>query len=105
MDLLGDFGKAGGNAQQPHRARGRESQGGQTPPLLLARLPASPTRCEEVVREKSSLSSPRGRDEAAGGTAVRTGYELSVKARSDRTVRQPWRVPERLPPRGRAARP
>ena len=33
-----------------------ELQGGQTPPLLLARLSAPPTQREEVVRETSTLT-------------------------------------------------
>jgi hypothetical protein len=36
--------------------RGRGAPGGQTPPLLLARLSASPTQCKEVVWETGALT-------------------------------------------------
>jgi len=49
MDLLGHFGKTGSDPQSPNSTRGRGSAGRQTPPLLLARLSASPAEREEVV--------------------------------------------------------
>jgi|SRR5579872_2070791 len=58
MDLLGDLGQARNDAQPPNPTRGRGAPGGQTSPLLLARLSASPTQREEVVREASTLTMP-----------------------------------------------
>ena len=49
MDLLGHLGEAGNDAQPPDRTRSRGTPGGQTPPVLLARLSASPTERKEVV--------------------------------------------------------
>ena len=56
MDLLGHLGQTRTNAQPPNPTRGRGASGGQTPPLLLARLSASPPQREEVVRETIALT-------------------------------------------------
>jgi hypothetical protein len=49
MDLLDHLGQARSYAQPPNSTRGRGTPDGQTPPMLLARLSASPTQRKEVV--------------------------------------------------------
>jgi len=49
MDLLGHLGQARIDARPPNPTRGRGAYGGETPPLLLAWMPASPTRRQEMV--------------------------------------------------------
>jgi len=49
MDLLGHLGQARNHAQPQNNSRGRGTPGGQTPPLLLAGLSASPAQRKEVV--------------------------------------------------------
>ena len=49
MDLLGHLGETRNDAQPPNPTRGRGTPGGQTAPLLLARVSASPTQRKEVV--------------------------------------------------------
>jgi len=56
MDLLGHLGQTRNNAKPSNPTRAQGTSGGQTPPLLLAWLSASPTRREEVVRETSALT-------------------------------------------------
>jgi hypothetical protein len=69
MDLLGYFRETRNDAQPTNPTRDRGSAGGQTPPLLLARLSASSTQREEVVREPSALT-PRYRGmECRSGTS------------------------------------
>jgi hypothetical protein len=59
MDLLGHLGQTRNDAQPPNPTRGRGAPGGQTPPLLLARMSASPTQRKEVGRETSALTTPQ----------------------------------------------
>jgi hypothetical protein len=54
MDLLGHLGQTSNDAQPTNPARGRGTPGGQTPPLLLAGLSASPNQRKEVVLETSA---------------------------------------------------
>jgi hypothetical protein len=59
MDLLGHLGQTRNDAQPPNPTRARGTPDGQTPPLLLARLSASPTQRKEVVRQTSALTTPQ----------------------------------------------
>lgn len=59
MDLLGHLSQTSNDAQPPNPARGRGAPGRQTPPLLLARLSASPTQRKEMVGETSGLTTPQ----------------------------------------------